>query len=143
MSDIEENIINQSDDSEKNDEDIEKVFKEMVINWVKIDDKIRVIGDELKELKNEKKQFEEYILGVMEKMEEDTVTLSNGLLKRNVSQSKGSIKEELIQEAINEITKDADKAYEMTQYIIQKRPVSEKVALKRTIRRDKDKPKKK
>lgn len=137
-SDIEENIINKTDEevSEENIEDIEKVFKEMVINWVKIDDKIRVINDELKDLKSEKKQFEDYILGVMDKMDEDTVTLSNGLLKKNVSQSKGSIKEELIQEAINEITKDADKAYEMTQYIIQKRPISEKIALKRTIRRD-------
>lgn len=129
----EENLVNPTDGSL---EEIEKKFKEMVVAWVKLDDGIRAMSEELKEMKSEKKQYEEYILAIMEKMEEDTVTLSNGMLKKNVTQSKGALKEELIQDAIKEITKDADKAYEITQYIIQKRPTSEKVSLKRTIRRE-------
>lgn len=121
------------------DEEIEKKFKDMVIQWVKLDDKIRLISNEIKDLKNEKKQYEEYILAVMEKLEEDTVNLSNGQLKRNISQTKGSLKEDIIQEAIQELTKDPDKAYEMTQFIIQKRPANEKISLKRTIQKIKNK----
>jgi hypothetical protein len=115
----------------------EKKFKEMVIAWVALDDQLRKMSEKMKDIKNEKKQFEEYILEFMEQCEEDTVTLHNGLLKRNVAQAKGSLKEDLIQEAIKELTKDNDKAYEMTQFIMGKRPINERVSLKRTVKKEK------
>lgn len=114
----------------------EKKFKEMVIAWVALDDQVRKLSEKMRDIKNEKKQFEEYILEFMEKCEEDTVTLNNGLLKRNVAQAKGSLKEDLIQEAIKELTKDNDKAYEMTQFIMGKRPINERISLKRTVKKE-------
>lgn len=117
----------------------EKKFKEIVIAWVGLDDQIRKANEKIKDMKGEKKQLEEYILEFMEKYEEDTVTLHNGLLKRNVAQSKGALKEDLIQEAINELVKDNDKSYQMTQFIMQKRPINERVSLKRTIKKERKK----
>lgn len=115
----------------------EKKFKEIVIAWVALDDQLRKLSEKMRDIRNEKKQFEEYIIEFMEKCDEDTVTLHNGLLKKNVSQTKGSLKEDIIQDALKEILKDGDKAYEMTQHILEKRPLTERVSLKRTIKKEK------
>jgi aminoglycoside phosphotransferase family enzyme len=80
-----------------------------------------------------KKQYEDFILDFMEKYNENMITLSNGILKKNVSQTKQSINEEMINEAIEEFTKDAEQAYTITQKIIQKRQVNEKISLKRQV----------
>jgi ABC-type transporter lipoprotein component MlaA len=115
------------------DEELKKKFKNIVIAWVQLDDKIKTINSELKNMKDEKKQYEDFILDFMEKYNENMITLSNGVLKKNVSQTKQSINEEMINEAIEEFTKDAEQAYTITQKIIQKRQVNEKVSLKRQV----------
>ena len=84
------------------EEDLKKKFKNIVIAWVQLDDKIKTINSELKNMKDEKKQYEDFILDFMEKYNENMITLSNGILKKNVSQTKQSINEEMINEAIEE-----------------------------------------
>jgi hypothetical protein len=123
----------ENENNELKEDEIKEKFKKIVISWVQLDDKIKVINTELKNIKDEKKQYEEYILNFMEKYNENVITLSNGLLKKNVLQTKSSIKEEMIQEAIEEITKDAEQAYSITQKIIQKREINEKITLKRQL----------
>jgi hypothetical protein len=44
------------------------VVKEMIINWLSLDDKVKEIGVTIKDLNNEKKQFESYILDYMTKL---------------------------------------------------------------------------
>jgi hypothetical protein len=127
----EKNII------EETDEELKKKFKNIVIAWVQLDDKIKVINSELKNMKDEKKQYEDFILGFMEKYNENMITLSNGSLKKNVSQTKESIKEEMIQEAIEEFTKDIEQAYTITQKIIEKRQTNERITLKRQTNKKK------
>ena len=127
--------MNETDESE---EELKKKFKKIVISWVELDDKIKLINAELKNIKDEKKQYEDFILSFMEKYNENMITLSNGSLKKNISQTKESIKEEMIQEAIQEYTKDLEEAYSITQKIIQKRQINEKVTLKRQTNKKKD-----
>jgi len=115
------------------EEELKKKFKNIVIAWVQLDDKIKTINSELKNMKDEKKQYEDFILNFMEKYNENMITLSNGILKKNVSQTKQSINEEMINEAIEEFTKDVEQAYTITQKIIEKRQINEKVTLKRQI----------
>ena len=118
---------------EVSEEELKKKFRNIVISWVQLDDKIKAINSELKNMKDEKKQYEDFILSFMEKYNENMITLSNGILKKNVSQTKQSINEEMINEVIEEFTKDVEQAYTITQKIIQKRQVNEKVTLKRQI----------
>lgn len=123
--------------TEESEEELKKKFKNIVIAWVQLDDKIKAINSEIKNMKDEKKQYEDFILNFMEKYNENMITLSNGLLKRNVNQTKQSIKEEMIQEVIEEYTKDIEKAYTITQKIIEKRQINEKVTLKRQMNKKK------
>ena len=133
-----ENTNLEINESEESDEELKKKFKKIVISWVELDDKIKLINSELKNIKDEKKQYEEFILSFMEKYNENMITLSNGSLKKNISQTKESLKEEMIQEAIQEYTKDIEEAYTITQKIIQKRQINEKVTLKRQTIKKKD-----
>jgi hypothetical protein len=121
------------ENKDSSEEELKKKFKNIVIAWVQLDDKIKTINSELKNMKDEKKQYEDFILDFMEKYNENMITLSNGILKKNVSQTKQSINEEMINEAIEEFTKDPEQAYTITQKIIQKRQVNEKVSLKRQV----------
>ena len=132
-----ENTNLETKESEVSEEELKKKFRNIVISWVQLDDKIKAINSELKNMKDEKKQYEDFILSFMEKYNENMITLSNGILKKNVSQTKQSINEEMINEVIEEFTKDVEQAYTITQKIIQKRQVNEKVSLKRQINKKK------
>ena len=133
-----ENTYLEMNETDESEEELKKKFKKIVISWVELDDKIKLINSELKNIKDEKKQYEEFILSFMEKYNENMITLSNGSLKKNISQTKESLKEEMIQEAIQEYTKDIEEAYTITQKIIQKRQINEKVTLKRQTIKKKD-----
>jgi hypothetical protein len=121
------------ENNDSSEEELKKKFKNIVIAWVQLDDKIKTINSELKNMKDEKKQYEDFILNFMEKYNENMITLSNGILKKNVTQTKQSINEEMINEAIEEFTKDVEQAYTITQKIIEKRQINEKVSLKRQV----------
>lgn len=114
-------------------------FKQVVVEWVNIDDKIRSKNEELKELKKDKKNIEEYIMESMQTLDEGVIDISDGKIRLNKTKTKSSLKENLIQEALTELTHDNVKATTMTKYILDKRPVVEKTNLKRTFNRKKKK----
>lgn len=133
MSDNEEDLENSQDK-------ITEEFVEVVKNWVKLDDEIREYNDKVKDLKNERKDYEEYILEFMDKNNENVINITGGKIRKNKSQTKTPLKEESIKTALFEITKDNERSTQMTKYIMEKRPSVERVNLKRTRLR---KPKKK
>ena len=130
---------NSESDSEyrKKMEKMTEEFKEWVINWVERDDHIRKLNTELKECKEEKKQFEEAILEHMEAIDENIIGITNGKLRKNKSKSTASLKQDTIKIALAEIINDEAKAIEMTKYIMDKRDTVEKINLKRTFNRGK------
>ena len=122
---------NEDSDYEKQKQ-ITEEFVEVVKNWVKLDDEIRDYTSKIKDLKNERKEFEEFILEYMESINENVIEITGGKLRRNKSNTKTPLKEESIQTALFEITKDNEKSMHMTKYIMENRPSVERVNLKRT-----------
>ncbi len=121
--------------------EVTEEFVEVVKNWVKIDDEIRKKNIEVKELKDERKEFEAFIIEYMDKINENVINISDGKLRKNKSASKGSLKQDSIQNALLDITQDNSKAMQMTKYIMDSRPIVERVNLKRTKKRGKKKSK--
>lgn len=80
----------------------ESEFKENVVKFVKMDDLIRQKMEELKELKDQKKPYEEYILGYLEKKDAPFVNIKTGKLIKNKSETKSPLKLEIIKESIVE-----------------------------------------
>jgi hypothetical protein len=121
--------------SDNNKRPSEKLISS-IKHWVQIDDKVRKLKEEMKELNDEKKTYEEVVLGELEKMEEQTINISDGKLRRNVTKTQAPLKKEEIQKTIFEFTKDEQKTFDMIEKIMASRQVTEKINLKRVKNKD-------
>ena len=65
-------------------------LKEMIINWLALDDKIKEISATVKDMNLEKKQFESYILDYMTKLNKPAIDTTSGKL---IKEEKKSYKE--------------------------------------------------
>jgi len=132
---------NNSSDNENVQEKVTTDFKKKVLKWLEIDDEIRKIRSKTKELINDKKQYEEFILSFLENVGEKELAVNDGKLRRNVSKTKAPLNKASIQKALTEVVKDKTKAATMTDHIINSRPMVERINLKRTKNRGPNKPK--
>ena len=126
---------NDNSDTVEETKTVPSEFKDLVVTWVEIDNNIRTLNSQLKEIKEEKKQYEQSVLEYLETIGENVIEISDGKLRRNVSKTKGALKHEIIQSALTDCTNDPEKAFQMTNYIMNKRPIVERVNLKRTKNR--------
>ena len=134
-------------DSEQEDvqQKVTKTFRKNVLKWVELDDNVRAlkakvkeINEKIKEFNHEKEQFEEPIITFLSQVNEDAVMLKDGgKLSKNVSKQKAPLKKEFIHKALVELVNDPTKAMQMTEHIINSRPTTEKVNLKRIALREK------
>ena len=120
----------------ENKKTVSAEFVQNVKKYLELDDKIKEIKNSMKELSNDKKQNEEFILNYLQTIDEKTVEIADGKLIRNVYKTQGALKKELIQKALVDIVGDSVKATSITDEIIKSRPIIERVSLKRTTFKD-------
>ena len=120
----------------ENKKTISAEFVQNVKKYIELDDKIKEFKNNIKELSNDKKQNEEFILNYLQSIDEKTIDIPDGKLIKNVYKSQGALKKELIQKTLNDIIGDNIKATSITDEIIKSRPIIEKVSLKRTTFRE-------
>ena len=113
-----------------NKEKVTKALTNNVVTWVKLDDQIREMRAQTKILLDEKKQYEQFILDFLESANEKVLEISDGRLRRNVSKTKAPLKKEIILNSLKEITGDEEKSKKLTEYIINNRPLVERINLK-------------
>ncbi len=137
--------MSESENQEDVQQKVTKAFRKNVLKWVELDDnirqlkaKIKEINEKVKEFNLEKANYEEPIITFLSQVNEDAVQLKDGgKLSKNVSKQKAPLKKEVIHKALVELVKDSNKAMEMTDHIINSRPVTEKINLKRVALREK------
>jgi len=112
-------------------------FKDRVKDYVKTDDKIRELQQEIKKLNAKKKTAESDILKHLERLGENNINITGGKLRINQYESKDSLKETIIKEAITEKIKDPVVMETIIKTINEKRINNAKiqVSLKRTFER--------
>jgi len=110
-------------------------FKNKIIRWVKLDDDLRKIRETVKEINDEKKQAEEYILSYLDNIGQSEIAIDDGKLTKQVSKSQAPLKKENIQKAINDIVKDDNKSSIITDHILKSRETKEKISIKRVKER--------
>jgi hypothetical protein len=113
-------------------EKITEEFKQKIVRWVKLDDDLRKIRETTKEINDEKKQAEEYILSFLENIGEKEIAISDGKLSKHVTKMPEPLKKDNIHKAIFEVMKDENKTKALTDHILDSRKTKEKIALKRT-----------
>ena len=85
---------------------MDQEFVQIVVKFLKIDNRIKEIMTELKELKSERKQYEESVLDLMSKTNQEVLNISSGgSLRKSVSKTKGALKQDYIAQILTEFTK--------------------------------------
>jgi len=124
------------EEKNQNQEDSKQEIKEMIKSWEEADDQIAELNKKLKDLKDEKKQYENFIIDYMEENHNIEVNCTGGKIKKAVSKSKSGFNEKVIIVGLTEITKgDETKAKDITKIISQKRETKEKTYLKKLTRK--------
>ena len=113
-------------------------FVENVKKYLLIDDKIKQLKEESKKLATDKKEREEFILNYLQNIDENVIDVHDGKLRRNISKTTAPLKKDTIQNTLNIILGDINKATMITQEIIKSRPIVERVTLKRTKNRERN-----
>lgn len=111
---------------------ITKEFQEMVVKFVKMDDLIRKKEKEVKELKTQRKPCEAFILEYLDKIGETVIEITGGKLRKNKSETKTPLTQEVIKDAIMEKIKDPLEVEQIISLMDTLRPKTERVNLKRT-----------
>lgn len=137
-----ENNEDTSDDKSGEEEvgyEYTEEFKEKVKTYVKNDDKIRDLQTEIKKLNGIKKAAEVDILKHLERLGENNINITGGKLRINQYESKDSLKETIIKEALVEKIKDPTVVETIFTKINEKRVAGSKIqiSLKRTFEKGK------
>jgi hypothetical protein len=123
-------------DSEDNvQQKVTKEFRNNVLQWLSVDDDLRLLRKKIKELNTEKKEFEEKVLSYLTQVDEDSIMVKDGKLSKYTSKTKEPLKKENIQATLFEITGDTTKASAITEKIFSNRKEKEVIKLKRTRQR--------
>jgi hypothetical protein len=107
------------------------VLKKMVIKWLKLDDKIKDLNKEVKDMKSEKSQMEDKILLFMDNNEQNEIEIKNDKLEKKKSESKEPINEEYIKKCLIKSIDDVETVDKLTNIIINNREITEKYKLAR------------
>jgi hypothetical protein len=105
--------------------DLDDRKKEFGIEKKRIDEKLKPINEHIK-------IREEFILNYLKSIDEKTVDVRDGKLRRNITKKPEAFKKEMIQKALTELFGDSNKASTVTDHIDKSRPIVEKVSLRRT-----------
>lgn len=115
-------------------------LKNKINSWLDYDDKIKDLNAKSKKYKDAKKQQEDTIIEMLTKlgMEDNKIDVHDnndnvrGRVYRYKSITKGSIKEDIIKDALMEVIRDEKKVDQLVKKIESKRPINERYYLKRT-----------
>lgn len=111
-------------------------FKEIVLDWLELDDRIKQLDTQSRKLKKERKDLTPKILDFMkEKNINDCNTSSNSgeSIQYKVTYVKKPLNKQTLQTQLATYFRNIDKGQEVANYIMENREKQERVNLKRVI----------
>jgi len=124
-------MSDKSDSENEEKKQVSNKFVNSIKNWVTIDDKIRKLSEDIKNLKNDKKEYEKLVIDELDKMQEKVISISDGKIKKSVTKTQTPLKKENIQKTIFDFVKDEKKTYDLMDEMMKSRQTVEKINLKR------------
>lgn len=122
------NNDNQDDKQSKKKMEFSEEFKNMVKQYIKSDDKLRLLSEEMKEYRNKKKQAEDFII---KNLEHSKIDLGSSVIYKNEHESKTALKQDIIKEALMKKLNDNNEVEKLLKLIDEKRGIVKRVSLKR------------
>jgi len=110
-------------------------IKNMGDHWSQLDDEIIFHQDEIKNLKNKKKELTDTILDKMKTNNIKCIDINDGFLKCIHKPTPVGLKKEHVQKSVNNCIKNDSKAKEITEYIFNNKECIKKLDLKKIKKR--------
>ena len=108
-----------------------EMFKEKVKEWLSLDDDIKTLNGHLKERKKKKNELTPEILDFMQQHKITDMNTDSGKLKYAQTLTKKPMNKEYIRSKLLDFLKNAQKANEATDFLIDQRETKVNVKLKR------------
>jgi len=102
----------------------------MISIFLQLDEHCSALSEEIKAFRDEKKQYEEYILDIMEKCNRERVPHNDKIIKREVKEFRQEPKESDMLQTLITIFNDENVAMQVVKAINESVPLDEKIALK-------------
>lgn len=122
-------IVNKTEAQTQEVKVYEDKLKTIIIEWFALDDCITSLRNAIKDKQNEKKQFEQKLLELMEILKRERIITNKGNIIKNIKSHKGPITPELIKTTLTDILGNKDTAELYTNHIIEKRPTKESTTI--------------
>lgn len=115
--------------------DIIKINKDnlklSIVEWLKLDEEIKQHRNIIKDFIDEKKQYENKIIELMNILNEDSIITDKCNIIKNKKQSKGVLTQDIIKSTLTTLLNSEETADRYTNIIYEKRPFKETINLKR------------
>jgi hypothetical protein len=108
-------------------------FQENIQSWVIIDNKIKGVNEEIRELRNKRNSLEVNILDHIKdnNLQNATIKISDGKLNFGTSKQSAVLSLKFIQTCLSECIKNNDQVEQIMQYIKTQRTIKENEEIKR------------
>ena len=114
------------------------IFQKNIQDWVTVDNKIKTLNNQVKELRGNRNSLTNNIFTYAESnnLENAVIQISDGKLKFQNVKSTSPLTFVLLKECLNECIQDSEKVESLIQYIKSKRTSRINYDIKRTYRKD-------
>jgi len=106
-------------------------LRALIVEWLALDDQLKSYRDTMKDMTEEKKQYETQILELMTTMNQNSILTDKGNILKNEKESKTPLTPEHIKATLSELLKCPQTADTYTTQIMDKRQVKKVCNLKR------------
>ena len=106
-------------------------LKEIIKEWIQLDNEIKTLQTEMKSRKERKKGLSENLVNIMRQNEIDCFNVNDGKLIYSQTKVKGSINKNHLIASITKFLEDQDQAEEITKFILDNRDIKIKEIIKR------------
>ena len=111
--------------------DNKHILVNSIKDWLTLHNKLNSLQKEMKEIKNEKKQLESNLIGVMENNNIDEFTINNGKLMYKKTKTKNPINKDYLYKVLETYFKKNPEidSNDVTQFILENRSIKENSSL--------------
>lgn len=106
---------------------------ENVKEWIKIDNEMKMLQNEIKKRRERKKELTENLVTVLRENDIDGWNTKEGKLEYVKTRTKSSLNKQHIRESLLKFIKNEEQVDAMTQFIYESRSIKEKESIKRKL----------
>ena len=108
-------------------------FENNIKTWINLDNRLKLLNEEIKKIRNDKNRVQEIILNYVDNndLSKTTIEINDGKLKFNNSRTTQPLTLKFIEECLSDVITNKSDVEKIVNYIKSKREINEKMTVNR------------